>query len=136
MKNLRYRIGCLFMAFTVLFSSTGYGIFEHTCNFTQKKTISLDHEDECCTPSDFSDENTFRKTGCCSITKTLTKVSVNQAGFEMLSLGFVINQILYQHFDFTYLLLLTDESLLSVNLANAPPIPTKLFLALIQTYLI
>lgn len=137
MKNLKFRIGCLFMAFTVLLSSTGYGVFEHTCNFTQKKTISFQHEDECCDNGDTSDTApTFKKASCCTLTQALNKVSVIQVSIYSPSLDFALDTLTYPVPHFASLLSLYEPEVLTANLANAPPLSTKLFLALYQTYLI
>lgn len=137
MKNLKFRIGCLFMAFTVLFSSTGYGVFEHTCNFTQKKTISFQHEDECCDLGDSSENaTTFNKASCCTLSQALNKVTVNQLSVYTPSLDFALNVLAYPVLNFAYLLRLSEVNLFTANPANAPPLSTKLFLAFYQTYLI
>lgn len=136
MKSLKLRAISLTMAFAVLFSSTGFATYVHTCNFTQKKSYSLTSEDACCEADAAESGTTIRKTKCCSITKTLNKVSANQA----LSVNsiFTVTSILFsqefQQFFFQAIVVVQDHS---VNLfANPPPVSGKHLLALIQSYLI
>ena len=136
MKSLKLRTISLTLAFAVLFSSTGFAMYVHTCNFTQKKSYSLSSDDTCCASSSIEGETSFSKSKCCSITKTLTKVSVNQANAAKLSLSFVVGLFVqkFQRYSFQSVFSLRDHSV--ILFANPPPISSKLFLAFIQCYLI
>lgn len=136
MKSLKLRAISLTMAFAVLFSSTGFAMYVHTCNFTQKKSYSLTSEDACCESDAAESGTTISKTKCCSITKSLNKVAANQALFVTLGLAgtSVLFSQEFQQFFFQAIVVVRDHT---VNLfANPPPVSGKLFLAFIQSYLI
>jgi hypothetical protein len=134
MRSLKLRTISLTLAFAVLFSSTGFAMYVHTCNFTQKKSYSLFSDDTCCAPSGIEGKTSFSKSKCCSITKTLTKVSVNQANAAKLSLNLAVGLFAqkFQQYSFQTPLFLRDRSV--ILFANPPPISGKLFLAFIQCY--
>jgi predicted HicB family RNase H-like nuclease len=134
MKSFKLRTISFTLAFAVLFSSTGFATYVHTCNFTQKKSYSLFSDDTCCASSAIEGKTTFSKSKCCSITKTLTKVSVNQANAAKLSLNFVVGLFAqkFQQYSFQTPLFLRDRPV--ILFANPPPISGKLLLALIQCY--
>lgn len=136
MKSFKLRATSLTMAFTILFSSIGYGVFEHTCHFTQKKSVTLSQDDHCCSDDTPDETNSFRKAKCCSITKTLAKVNVSKydsptlaANFQVLATNSVANFFIFLSFA-------AANNPALPTLANAPPISLRTFLALIQTYLI
>lgn len=136
MKSKKLRIISLLMAFIVLLSSIGFGIFEHTCNFTHKKTISVIQQDDCCTPTDdSSSETSLRKASCCSSTKTLAKVEVNQSSTEVVY-KFTIAQFIQQ--TPVFIEIVKPVILITNNIfrANPPPVNHKLYLVLYQTFLI
>lgn len=136
MKSLILRTISLFMAVAVLFSSIGYGVFEHTCNFTQKKSIAFSSQDHCCSDDTPTNENSFKKVACCSLTKTLAKVNVNNLSLKTFAFDINLFASPVSLSAFSYLAVIAVVRLTAVNWANAPPVPTKTFLALIQTYLI
>ncbi len=137
MKSFKLRAISLTMAFTILFSSIGYGVFEHTCHFTQKKSVTLSQDDHCCSDEVPDETNSFRKAKCCSITKTLAKVNVNNFDSPTLATNFKLVEGRTPAYFFQFQPAFTGANEPSLpTLANAPPILLHTFLALIQTYLI
>lgn len=70
MKNILTRILCLFMAFQVLFTSTGFAMIEHLCKVKGKKTFILSSPPECCSEKMLkkeanSQKKHIKRTKCC-----------------------------------------------------------------------
>ena len=70
MKNILTRILCLFMAFQVLFTSTGFAMIEHLCKVKGKKTFILSSPPKCCSEKMLkkeanSQKKHIKRTKCC-----------------------------------------------------------------------
>lgn len=82
MKTFLARIFCLFLAFQVLFASTGFSMYEHFCKIKGVKTYSLSTpKKSCCSVKIQSTENekksTLKRTKCCSDQVNYYKINTN-----------------------------------------------------------
>lgn len=77
MKKKLLHILSTFMAFTVLFSSTGFGMTTHTCKITQKKQFFVHNDGDCCQKSQSTEPLILKKSDCCKVEKSFSKVFVN-----------------------------------------------------------
>jgi hypothetical protein len=82
MKNFLLRIFCLFMAFQVLFASTGFAMYEHFCKIKGTKTYSLSAPKKtCCSVKRDIKSNekqtVLKRAKCCSDQVTHHKISPN-----------------------------------------------------------
>lgn len=62
MKIISTRILCLFMAFQVLFTSTGFAMIEHLCKVKGRKTFILSSPPKCCPEKMLKKEANAQKT--------------------------------------------------------------------------
>jgi hypothetical protein len=146
MNKLLTRIFCLFMAFQMLFASTGFSMYEHYCKIKGAKTYSLSiPKKPCCSvKSSRKDLKTSSKTSsikrskCCSDHVTHYKINPNslkgkQIDFKSPVLVFEAN--LMPTFDYTQ----ADTNIAYLSLpytSNAPPISGRERLIFIQSFLI
>ena len=82
MNKTLTRIFCLFMAFQVLFASTGFAMYEHFCKIKGSTTYSLSApKKSCCSVKKQSTENTkkliLKRAKCCSDQVSHYKISPN-----------------------------------------------------------
>jgi hypothetical protein len=143
MNKTLTRIFCLFMAFQVLFASTGFAMYEHICKIRGAKTYSLSvPKKTCCSvkKANKSEEkqSVLKRTKCCSDQVSLYKISPNasqsiKTDFKTPSLAWVYTPV------FTYSYAHTSEkiSFNTLHYSNsAPPISCKDRLVFIQSFLI
>jgi hypothetical protein len=141
-KNLT-RILCLFMAFQVLFASTGFAIYEHFCKIKGSTTYSLSTpKKSCCsvkkTSSEHSKQLILKRAKCCSDQVSLYKISPNAShgvkiDFNTSSLAWIYTPVLL------YSCTQTSENLSfnTLHYSNsAPPISGRDRLVFIQSFLI
>ena len=82
MNKALTRIFCLFMAFQVLFASTGFAMYEHYCKIKGWTTYSLSTpKKSCCSIENLSSEqskkSSLKKAKCCSDQVSFYKISPN-----------------------------------------------------------
>ena len=82
MKNRVAHIFCFFMAFQVLFASTGFSMYEHYCKIKGEKTYSLSVSNKTCCPSkkaktEHSKKVVLKRAKCCSDHVSFYKISPN-----------------------------------------------------------
>ena len=82
MKTLHTRIFCLFMAFQVLFASTGFAVYEHFCKINGVTTLHLfAPTNTCCSVKKASEatkkQSSVKSVKCCSDQITYHKISPN-----------------------------------------------------------
>ncbi len=87
MKQLLSRILCLFMAFQVLFASTGMAVMEHLCQIKSAKSYSLNKNKSCCLSEKKSNfrhhsKASFKKVKCCKEFAGLKKISTDASQKE------------------------------------------------------
>lgn len=136
MKKQALHIITVFMAFLVLFSSMGYARYEHTCKITHKREVSLSVLKTCCVEKASKYESEFKKSKCCSLVKKYEKVNVNNFSLDSdnTNLLFLVNQ---QSLNLKLLVKVSEFiNVSNTNSSNSPPLDRKLFLALIQSYII
>ncbi|MES2795501.1 MAG: hypothetical protein V4683_06025 [Bacteroidota bacterium] len=88
MKNFTKRIVTIFLASLVLFTSSGFGLVEHSCSMRGKKTYSFVNKDACNSCPNHKAKNgqtTVSKDKCCDSkqvekTENLSESIVNLAG--------------------------------------------------------
>ena len=143
MKTFLFRIFCLFMAFQVLFASTGFAMYEHFCKIKGSTTYSLSApKKSCCSVKKQSTENTkkliLKRAKCCSDQVSHYKISPNASqghkiDFKTPSLAWVNTPV------FTYTHTHTSENISfnTLHYSNsAPPLSGKDRLVFIQSFLI
>jgi hypothetical protein len=140
------RILCLFMAFQVLFASTGFSMYEHFCKIKGAKTYSLTvPKKSCCSIKSSrtvlkasSQSFSIKRSKCCSDHVTHYKINPNslkgkQIDFKSPVLVFEAN--LMPTYDNTQVA--TNIAYLSLPYtSNAPPISGRERLIFIQSFLI
>lgn len=140
------RIFCLFMAFQVLFASTGFSMYEHFCKIKGAKTYSLTTpKKSCCSVRASLKDNknpskspSIKRSKCCSDHVTHYKINPNslkgkQIDFKSPVLVFEI--ALVPTFDYSQ----TDANVAYLSLpytSNAPPISGRERIIFIQSFLI
>jgi hypothetical protein len=140
------RILCLFMAFQVLFASTGFSMYEHFCKIKGAKTYSLSiPKKSCCSIKSprtalksTSKSSSIKRSKCCSDHVTHYKINPNslkgkQIDFKSPVLVFEAN--LTPTYDYTQ----ADTNIAYLSLpytSNAPPIAGRERIILIQSFLI
>ena len=143
MNKTLTRIFCLFMAFQVLFASTGFAMYEHFCKIKGSTTYSLSApKKSCCSVKKQSTENTkkliLKRAKCCSDQVSHYKISPNASqghkiDFKTPSLAWVNTPV------FTYTHTHTNENISfnTLHYSNsAPPLSGKDRLVFIQSFLI
>ena len=143
MNKTLTRIFCLFMAFQVLFASTGFAMYEHFCKIKGLTTYSLSApKKSCCSVKKSSSEQSkkpiLKRAKCCSDQISLCKISPNASQgvkieFKTPSLVWVYTPV------FTYAYTHTSENI-SFNILHysnsTPPLSGKNRLVFIQSFLI
>lgn len=143
MKLFSLRIFCLFMAFQVLFASTGFAMYEHFCKIKGAKTYSLSAPKKACCSvrkeNKFGDkQSVLKRAKCCLDHVSLYKISPNASqsvkiDFKNSSLAWVYTPLL------AHLHVHTSENF-SFNtlhyLNSAPPLSGRDRLVFIQSFLI
>jgi hypothetical protein len=143
MKTFLLRIFCLFMAFQVLFASTGFAMYEHFCKIKGAKTYSLTvPKKSCCSvkKANKSDEKqtVLKRAKCCSDQVTYHKISPNASqghkiDFQKPSLAYVPVSVCA----FTYTQ--TNETVSENNLLysnSSPPLSGRDIIIFVQSFLI
>ena len=143
MNKTLTRIFCLFMAFQVLFASTGFAMYEHFCKIKGAKTYSLSApKKSCCSVKKSSSEQSkklvLKRAKCCSDQVSHYKISPNASqsikiDFKTPSFAWVYTPV------FTYAYTHTSEkiSFNTLHYSNsAPPLSGKDRLIFIQSFLI
>ena len=141
-KNLT-RILCLFMAFQVLFASTGFAMYEHFCKIKGAKTYSLSApKKSCCSvknnPSETSKKQMLKRAKCCSDHVSHYKISPNASqgvkiDFKTPSLVWIYTPL--SSYEYTH----TGENISfnTLHYSNsAPPLSGRDRLVFIQSFLI
>lgn len=143
MNKTLTRIFCLFMAFQVLFASTGFAMYEHFCKIKGLTTYSLSTpKKSCCSVKKQSTENLkksiLKRAKCCSDQVSLYKISPNASqsskiDFKNPSLVWLNTPV------FIYLYTDTSENISfnTLHYSNAaPPLSGRNRLIFIQSFLI
>ena len=143
MNKTLIRIFCLFMAFQVLFASTGFAMYEHFCKIKGLTTYSLSApKKSCCSVKNSSSgqlkKSTLKRAKCCSDQVSHYKISPNASqgvkiDFKTPSLAWVYAPI------FTYSYADTSENISfnTLHYSNsAPPLSGRDRLVFIQSFLI
>lgn len=84
MKQFVLRILCLFMAFQVLFASTGFAMIEHLCKVKGRKTFIVSKPPKCCSERMVSEQPALEKTAfnpikCCKNHSTVIKINTHSS---------------------------------------------------------
>jgi hypothetical protein len=143
MNKILTRILCLFMAFQVLFASTGFAIYEHFCKIKGSTTYSLSTpKKSCCSVKNSSSEQSkkpiLKRAKCCSDQVSLYKISPNASqsikiDFKTPSLAWVYTPV----FSYSYAYTSENLSFNTLHYSNsAPPISGRDRLVFIQSFLI
>jgi hypothetical protein len=143
MKTFLARIFCLFMAFQVLFASTGFSMYEHFCKIKGAKTYSLSTpKKSCCsakkTNTEQSKKPTLKRTKCCSDQVNHYKINTNAAqslkiDVQIPTLAWIASPI----FDYSFTHSREIFSFNTLHYSNtAPPISGRDRLVFIQSFLI
>ncbi len=143
MNKTLSRIFCLFMAFQVLFASTGFAMYEHFCKIKGSTTYSLSaSKKSCCSvkksPSESSKKLMLKRAKCCSDHISLYKISPNASqgvkiDFKTPSLAWVYTPL----FAYSYTHTSENVSFNTLHYSNsAPPLSSKDRLVFIQSFLI
>ncbi|MDZ7896554.1 MAG: hypothetical protein U5N85_00790 [Arcicella sp.] len=143
MNNFLLRIFCLFMAFQVLFASTGFAMNEHFCKIKGAKTYSISiPEKSCCSVrkdvKSASTQTVLKRARCCSDQVAFHKITPNASqgykiDFQNPSLAHLPTPVCL----FTYIQAgetSTENNLLYSNLS--PPLSGRDILIRIQSFLI
>jgi hypothetical protein len=143
MKIFLVRIFCLFMAFQVLFASTGFAMYEHFCKIKGVKTYSLSApKKSCCSVKKDIKSNekqaVLKRAKCCSDQITHHKISPNASQghkIDFQSPSFVYVRTPVCVFAYTQAgEKNTESNLLYSNLS--PPLSGRDILVRIQSFLI
>ena len=136
-------IFCLFMAFQVLFASTGFAMYEHFCKIKGSTTYSLSTpKKSCCSvknaPSEQSKQLILKRAKCCSDHVSHYKISPNASqgikiDFKTPSLAWVYTPVI----TYAYTYISENISFNTLHYSNsAPPLSGKDRLVFIQSFLI
>lgn len=92
MKQTLTRILCLFMAFQVLFASTGFAMIEHLCKVKGRKTFILSSPPKCCPQKMLKKETksskaNFKRTKCCEEHSTFVHINTTSSNDNHASLS-------------------------------------------------
>ncbi len=95
MKQILTRILCLFMAFQVLFASTGFAMIEHLCKVKGRKTFILSSPPKCCPQKmlkkeEKSSKANFKRTKCCEEHSTFVHINTASSNANQVSLNIPI----------------------------------------------
>jgi hypothetical protein len=143
MNKTLTRIFCLFMAFQVLFASTGFAMYEHFCKIKGAKTYSLSApKKSCCSvkkqSTGSSKKSILKRAKCCSDQISHYKISPNASqgikiDFKTSSLAWVSTPLsIYSHAHTS-----KNTSFNTLHYSNsAPPLSGRDRLVFIQSFLI
>ena len=143
MKNQLTRIFCLFMAFQVLFASTGFAMYEHFCKIKGEKTYSLSVSKKGCCPSkkvnsEHSKKTVLKRAKCCSDHVAHYKITPNasqslKGDFKIPSFAWISTPM----FAYAYACSSVKISFNTLHYSNnAPPLAGRDRLIFIQSFLI
>ena len=143
MNKTLTRIFCLFMAFQVLFASTGFSMYEHFCKIKGSTTYSLSTpKKSCCSVKKQATENSkkliLKRAKCCFDQISLYKISPNASqsvkiDFKNSSLAWV-NTPVFAH---SHAEISENISFNILHYSNvAPPFSGRDRLIFIQSFLI
>ena len=143
MNKTLTRIFCLFMAFQVLFASTGFAMYEHFCKIKGSTTYSLSTpKKSCCSLRKQATENSkkliLKRAKCCSDQVSLYKISPNASqgvkiDFKNPSLAWVNTSVS----TISYADTSENISFNTLHYSNAaPPLSRRDRLVFIQSFLI
>jgi hypothetical protein len=143
MNKILTRIFCLFMAFQVLFASTGFAIYEHFCKIKGSTTYSLSTpKKSCCSVKKPSTENAkksiLKRAKCCSDQVSLYKISPNAS--QSVKIDFKTPSLAYLPASacaFTYTQVsetISENNLLYSN--SLPPLSGRDRIIFVQSFLI
>ena len=143
MNKTLTRIFCLFMAFQVLFASTGFAIYEHFCKIKGSTNYSLSTpKKSCCSLRKQATENSkkliLKRAKCCSDQVSLYKISPNASqgvkiDFKNPSLAWVNTSVS----TISYADTSENISFNTLHYSNAaPPLSRRDRLVFIQSFLI
>lgn len=143
MNKTLTRIFCLFMAFQVLFASTGFAMYEHFCKIKGSTTYSLSTpKKSCCSLRKQATENSkkliLKRAKCCSDQVSLYKISPNASqgvkiDFKNPSLAWVNTSVS----TISYADTSENISFNTLHYSNAaPPLSGRDRLVFIQSFLI
>jgi hypothetical protein len=143
MKTLSLRIFCLFMAFQVLFASTGFAMYEHFCKIKGAKTYSLSvPKKTCCSPKNEINsekkQSVLKRAKCCSDQITYHKISPNASqghkiDFQNLSLAYIpVSVCTFTHTQVKETI--SENNLLYSN--SSPPLSGRDIIIFVQSFLI
>ena len=132
---LKYIASC--MAILVLFSSSGLGMYKHSCSMANHETLSFQEKDACCKLEiKHSDAKVqLKQAACCHTEKVLAKTTLkNQFKNENFKAK---SQIFAQH----HFIVFAENHAFFKRFTKVfqfvfdpPPLSTSHFLALIQLY--
>ena len=143
MNTTLTRIFCLFMAFQVLFASTGFSMYEHFCKIKGSTTYSLSTpKKSCCSLRKQATENSkkliLKRAKCCSDQVSLYKISPNAS--QVVKIDFKNSSLVWVNtLAFTYSYADTSEntSFNTLHYSNvASPLSGRDRLIFIQSFLI
>ena len=143
MNKMLTRIFCLFVAFQVLFASTGFAMYEHFCKIKGATAYSLSvPKKSCCSAKKSSSESSkklmLKRAKCCSDHISLYKISPNASqgvkiDFKTPSLTWVYTPT----FSYSYIYTSEKISFNTLHYSNsAPPLSGRDRLVFIQSFLI
>jgi hypothetical protein len=143
MKNQLARIFCLFMAFQVLFASTGFAMYEHFCKIKGEKTYSLSvPKKRCCLTKKANNEHSkqivLKRAKCCSDHIAHYKITPNasqnlKGDLKIPSFTWISTSV----FPYDYAYTSVKISFNSLHYSNnAPPLAGRDRLIFIQSFLI
>jgi exosortase/archaeosortase len=143
MKFFLLRIFCLFMAFQVLFASTGFAVYEHFCKIKGVKTYRLSTSKKLCCSVDKGinskqKQSVLKTTKCCSDQITYHKISPNASqghkiDFQNLSLAYVPSSVCA--FTYTQVSEIISENYLIYS-NSSPPLSGRDRIIFLQSFLI
>ena len=143
MNKTLTRIFCLFMAFQVLFASTGFAMYEHFCKIKGSTIYSLSTpKKSCCSAKQQSTKNAkksiLKRTNCCSDQVSLYKISPNASQDVKIDVKTPSLTYLPTSFGiFSYTQpsdTISERSLLYAN--SSPPLSGRDITILVQSFLI
>ena len=144
MKQILTRILCLFMAFQVLFTSTGFAMIEHLCKVKGRKTFILSSPPKCCSEKMLKKEANstkanFNRTKCCEEHSSFINISTTSSQGNNVELNAPV--FIWENNSFSIFCAShwSNESV-SFNVAHyyntSPPIAGRKLLVHIQSFLI
>lgn len=144
MKQFFTRILCLFMAFQILFASTGFAMVEHLCKVKGRKTFLVSKPSKCCSARMASEKLDYKKpvfkaVKCCKSHSSVIKISTNSSQGNNIEYNF--QGISWESYaEKSFIFNAWEISSVSFKIPHyyspAPPLYGKNLLRHIQTFLI